>query len=944
MKRELRVLMLEDTPTDAELMERELRKGGIAFTSRRVERRAAFVQALAEFRPDIVLSDYKLPDFNGMDALEIVRRDHPEVPVVMVTGALSDIDAVELIHAGAKDYVLKDRLARLAPAVQRVLAAAQIEAARKSAEMALRESEAKFRALVETSSDWVWEVDANGTYTYASPKVERLLGFKPEEVVGKTPFDLMSQEERRRVAPLFLAARQARQPLELLLNTNLHKDGHAVLMETSGTPILDPQGNVTGYRGIDRDITERKRAEAERLAQLQFFECMDRVNRALQGSNDLERMMSDVLDAALSIFDADRAYLIYPCDPQVASWSVPMERTKPEYPGANVRGLVLSMDPENQRVFRTIRDSDGPVAFGPGSGFALPERLREKFGVQSQLAMAIYPKLDAPYMFGLHQCSYGRVWTPQEHRLMQEIGRRLGDALTSLLSRRDLQESETKYRRIVNTASEGIWGLGPDAMTTFVNARMAEMLGHCEAEIIGRPETDFMFEEDVRDHARRMENRRQGLSERYEQRLRGQDEQAIWTLVSATPILEDEHQFKGTFAMFTDITERKHAELALARANRALRTLSACNVELVRAGNEPELLNAICRLLVEIGGYRMAWVGFPEQDAARTVRPVAHYGHEEGYLATAGISWADTELGRGPTGTAIRIGSVQVNQSFLANPMMTPWREEASKRGYRSNIALPLKSATDTLGALTIYASESDAFNEAELSLLQELAEDLAFGIQNLRTRLERDRIAHENLQHAEVLRQSLEESIKAIANTVEMRDPYTAGHQRRVGQLAVAIAKELGLPEDTNHGIELAASIHDLGKISIPAEILSKPSTLTAIEFMLLKNHAQAGYDILKDIEFPWPIASMVLQHHERLDGSGYPQGLKGEQILLESRILAVADVVEAMASHRPYRAALGSDSALKEIERGRGMVYDAAVVDACQRLFTQKRFAWPA
>jgi len=174
------------------------------------------------------------------------------------------------------------------------------------------------------------------------------------------------------------------------------------------------------------------------------------------------------------------------------------------------------------------------------------------------------------------------------------------------------------------------------------------------------------------------------------------------------------------------------------------------------------------------------------------------------------------------------------------------------------------------------------------------------------------------------------------------MRDPYTAGHQRRVGQLAAAIARELGLPEDTMRGIELAASIHDLGKISVPAEILSKPTKLTAIEFMLLKNHAQAGFDIIKDIKFPWPIATMVLQHHERQDGSGYPQGLKGEQILLESRILAVADVVEAMASHRPYREALGIDSALQEIQRGRGTLYDAAVVDACLRLFAEKRFTF--
>ena len=223
-----------------------------------------------------------------------------------------------------------------------------------------------------------------------------------------------------------------------------------------------------------------------------------------------------------------------------------------------------------------------------------------------------------------------------------------------------------------------------------------------------------------------------------------------------------------------------------------------------------------------------------------------------------------------------------------------------------------------------------------------ELADNLAFGIVALRTRAERDRIAHAHAHHAEILQRSLEQSIQVIADTVDARDPYTAGHQRRVAELAVAIGRELHLPEDRIHGIHLAAVIHDLGKIHVPAEILSKPGKLSEIEFMLIKTHPQAGYDILKDVDFPWPIADIVRQHHEKLDGSGYPQGLKGAQILLESRIMTVADVVEAMASHRPYRAALGVEVALKEIERGRGSAYDPAVADACLKLFREGRFAF--
>ncbi len=204
------------------------------------------------------------------------------------------------------------------------------------------------------------------------------------------------------------------------------------------------------------------------------------------------------------------------------------------------------------------------------------------------------------------------------------------------------------------------------------------------------------------------------------------------------------------------------------------------------------------------------------------------------------------------------------------------------------------------------------------------------------------DRMANAYQHHEEILRKSLEQSIQAISGAEEMRDPYIARHQKRVAKLAVAIARELGLPNDEIHGIELAASVHDFGKMQIPAEILSKRGQLADAEFALYKTHAQAGYDVLKDIAFPWPIAALVWQHHERLDGSGYPQGLKGEQILLGSRIIAVANAVEDMASDKPYRPALGVDVALAEIETGRGTAFDPAVVDACLKLFREGRFSF--
>jgi HD-GYP domain-containing protein (c-di-GMP phosphodiesterase class II) len=194
--------------------------------------------------------------------------------------------------------------------------------------------------------------------------------------------------------------------------------------------------------------------------------------------------------------------------------------------------------------------------------------------------------------------------------------------------------------------------------------------------------------------------------------------------------------------------------------------------------------------------------------------------------------------------------------------------------------------------------------------------------------------------QSVERIRKALAATVHAIAVTVETRDSYTAGHQRRVADLARSIATEMNLPIDIIDGIRMAAAIHDLGKISVPAEILSKPTKLTAIEFSLIKTHSQSGYDILKDIDFPWPVARTVLEHHERMNGSGYPNGLTGDNMLLESRILAVADVVESMASHRPYRPSLGIDAAMKEIESNRGILYDINAVNACLKLFREKSY----
>jgi PAS domain S-box-containing protein len=204
----------------------------------------------------------------------------------------------------------------------------------------------------------------------------------------------------------------------------------------------------------------------------------------------------------------------------------------------------------------------------------------------------------------------------------------------------------------------------------------------------------------------------------------------------------------------------------------------------------------------------------------------------------------------------------------------------------------------------------------------------------------ERKRAEEALRKSLEQLRRAVETTIQVLVMAVEIKDPYTAGHQRRMTNLARTMATEMGLPPEKIEGLRMAGVIHDIGKITLPTEILSKPTKLSAIELSLIREHVQLGYDILKDVESPWSLAEIVLQHHERMDGSGYPRGRKGDDILIEARILAVADVVEAMASHRPYRAALGLDAALAEIEKNKGTLYDQAVVEVCLRLFREKGY----
>ncbi|WP_172399639.1 HD domain-containing phosphohydrolase [Geothermobacter hydrogeniphilus] len=383
------------------------------------------------------------------------------------------------------------------------------------------------------------------------------------------------------------------------------------------------------------------------------------------------------------------------------------------------------------------------------------------------------------------------------------------------------------------------------------------------------------------------------------------------------------------------VDSRHNLKDALSRTKRVLSTVIKCHGVLVTSTTEDEIYKQICRIIVADGKYRLSWIGIPKDDDDKNVVPAAYEGVGKEYIDSLTIHWKADEYGMGPTDIAIRTKKTQINNNINNEKSYEPWHERAIEHGYRSSISIPCTIENRVLCTLNIYSEEPNTFDKQEVDLLEELAKDIAYGVENIKTIDEKITLQNE-------LKTTLTQLVEAIALTAEKRDPYTGGHQKRVAKLATAIADDLSWSDDRIEGLYLSGLIHDIGKIYVPAEILNRPGMLTDAEFSIIKTHPQIGYEIVSNVRCHYPIKEIILQHHERIDGSGYPHGLSHNQIIPEAKVLAVADVTEAILSHRPYRPALGVNAAIEELKRGRESIYDPAAVDICTRLMNGGGFQW--
>jgi PAS domain S-box-containing protein/putative nucleotidyltransferase with HDIG domain len=500
-----------------------------------------------------------------------------------------------------------------------------------------------------------------------------------------------------------------------------------------------------------------------------------------------------------------------------------------------------------------------------------------------------------------------------------------------------LRKSEELFRTLAKVARVGIFMSALDGEAIYTNESWSEIAGLQFEQAKGNGWITAMHPDDREKVISTFVAAAEAdIPFKSELRFVHHDGTIRWVLAEAIGAKDSQGNTVSYVGTVTDITEFKLQHERMRRVNRALATLGKCSEETMRAESEQELLDETCQIITSTGGYALAWIGFSEPGIKTCLRPVAYHGGDGDLHVTV---WCNRECG--PAANAVSTKQMQIVQNINASLPTSDTNDMAKPGGCGSLISLPLfDKSGNALGALTIYDQETNAFADQENKVLEELAADLSFGISAIHLRDDRNRAQTESQLYQKKLRQSLEDALQALAATTELRDPYTAGHQRRVAELATSIASELGLNEEQVHAIHLAAVVHDIGKLHIPAEILAKPTQLSAIEFELIKTHAQAGYEILRAVDFPWPIAEIVWQHHERLDGSGYPRGLCGKDILLETKIISVADVFEAMSSHRPYRAGLGVDVALEQIIQGRGTLYEPQVVDACVNLIRENRF----
>jgi PAS domain S-box-containing protein len=519
---------------------------------------------------------------------------HAEVVRELVVPVMRGEKVKAILGVGNKpaDYSQKDveAMSLLADLVWEIIE-------RKQAEQQVALMSFALNGIHETA----FMIDEKARFQYVNDEACRILGYSRDELLTLTVAD---------INPEFPMERWSGHWNDLKEHGALTFEGQFKTRDGRIFPV-EINANYFEYEGrsydlgLARDITERKQAERERLANLRFFESMDKVNLAIQKADGLDQMMKDVLEVVLSIFDCDRAFLMYPCDPESPTWNCSMERTKPEYPGVRDLKRELPMDPQVAETLRILLAADGPVAFGPGTPHALPEDVSEQFGIKSSMSMAIFPKAGSPWQFGIHQCGYARVWTAEEMRVFETIGRRLADSLSSLLSYRNLRKNEEFLDNVVEHIPDMIFVKDAQSLR-FVRFNRAgeQLLGYPREELLGKNDYDFFPREEADFFTAKdrqvLESRE--LVDIPEETIRNRRNEERILHTKKLPILDETGAPQYLLGISEDITERKQAEESIRKLSQAIEQ-SPVSIVITDVEGSIEFVNA---KFTQITGYSYA--------------------------------------------------------------------------------------------------------------------------------------------------------------------------------------------------------------------------------------------------------------------------------------------------------------------------------------------------
>jgi PAS domain S-box-containing protein len=757
-----RILILEDNPADAELVQFELQEAGLLFTATQVTTREDYLRNLQEFPPDLILSDYDLPHYNGALALADTRMRCPDTPFILVSGAVSEDRAIEILTQGAKDYVLKTRLQqRLVPAVRRALAEAAEQKARKEAEIELREMHVSLeRQVADRTAALQKQIEhcrnVEDTLLKYNERLEILSYTASQLLVSDKPQQLV--EELCRKVMTFLDCQVFFNFLVDEVTGRLHLNACTGIPPRKVREIewLDFGVAVCGcvardgLRIIAENIPETPdiRTDLIKSFGIKAYACHPLMHqqhvigtlsfgtrtRTTFSMDDLAMMkaVTDQVAIAMSrvrmedkMRQITERFEMAQHAAQVGTWDWNIVTGHIEW--STEMFNVFRIDPQKNRasfeLWKSIIHPEDVII----AGLRIDEALQKKAILNSDYRI-ISPDGQIRWINAVGEGKYN-----DQNQAVRMIGICI-DITKRKQTEEALRESEERYRELVYSSPEAVI-VHSDGQFLYANPAALRLYGARSLDQLRQKTVLDLIPEDERTEiALRMEQWKAGerlsLKETKLTRLDGRviEVESVGGAISynGKPAVQ---------VMIRDITQRKNREKEREKNNRTLRALSKSNQAMMRAVDEYKYIEEVCKIIVEDCGHAMVWAGYAEDDENKTVRPVAYNGFEEGYINSMRITWADTERGHGPTGTAIRTGKPTTCRNMQTDPLFMPWREEAIKRGYASSIVLPLITHGRTFGALNIYSKEPDLFTKEEENLLTELANDLSYGITAIRWR-----------------------------------------------------------------------------------------------------------------------------------------------------------------------------------------------------------------